>query len=280
MYRVETSLDAPAMKYQSNSPQTISPPIYYRDKNKLSSLSHLMHSPGNIMAATPQTTIPKSHLPPSHVPNRNLNKSLSTSATTLNNSGTSDLPHQQQIFSQLQQPLSPPYYHPQNKPTSLLRSSEIPTVAYLNNYDGSSLRRTSSNVSNGKQLILQNLYSPTNNIIQTSTKTTGIGNNNDSVYSYQGVVSPVGNNNTNTSTSDIHIESPKNITVVQQAKFQPYKEVTKPFEMSDFYKYSTKFRQKTSISAPNEQNSPQLPPKNGTHKHMHSASLSTTFNHT
>ncbi|XP_020798146.1 myb-like protein AA [Drosophila serrata] len=45
---------------------------------------------------------------------------------------------------------------------------------------------------------------------------------------------------------DIRIESPKNMTVVQQATFQPYKEVTKPFEMSDFYKYSTKFKQKES----------------------------------
>lgn len=42
---------------------------------------------------------------------------------------------------------------------------------------------------------------------------------------------------------EIQVESPKNMTVVQQAKFQPYKEETKPFEMSDFYKYSTKFRQ-------------------------------------
>lgn len=47
------------------------------------------------------------------------------------------------------------------------------------------------------------------------------------------------NNSTN-----IQIESPKNMTVVQPAKFQPYKEESKPFEMSDFYKYSTKFRQK------------------------------------
>ncbi|KAH8364426.1 hypothetical protein KR084_006841 [Drosophila pseudotakahashii] len=43
---------------------------------------------------------------------------------------------------------------------------------------------------------------------------------------------------------EIRIESPKNMTVVQQATFQPYKEETKPFEMSDFYKYSTKFKQK------------------------------------
>ncbi|KAK0168620.1 hypothetical protein PV327_002398 [Microctonus hyperodae] len=33
-------------------------------------------------------------------------------------------------------------------------------------------------------------------------------------------------------------------TIVHAGKYQPYKEVTKPFEMSDFYKYSTKFRKK------------------------------------
>lgn len=75
----------------------------------------------------------------------------------------------------------------------------------------------------------------------------------------------------NASTSEIHVESPKNMTVVQQAKFQPYKEVSKPFEMSDFYKYSTKYRQQTaSISLIQcESNSPQLPPKNAMH-HMKS----------
>lgn len=41
----------------------------------------------------------------------------------------------------------------------------------------------------------------------------------------------------------VPFESPQNHTVVQAGKWQPYREVTKPFEMSDFYKYSTKFRQ-------------------------------------
>lgn len=40
----------------------------------------------------------------------------------------------------------------------------------------------------------------------------------------------------------VPFESPKNHTVVQAGKWQPYREVTKPFEMADFYKYSTKFR--------------------------------------
>lgn len=48
--------------------------------------------------------------------------------------------------------------------------------------------------------------------------------------------------------TDIRIESPKNITVVKPATFRPYQEETKPFEMSDFYKYSTKFRQKESAT--------------------------------
>ncbi|XP_053665490.1 AT-rich interactive domain-containing protein 1B [Anopheles marshallii] len=52
--------------------------------------------------------------------------------------------------------------------------------------------------------------------------------------------------------SDIQMESPKNMTVVQQGKIMPYKEVTKPFEMSDFYKYSTKYRQKQQQQQQNQ----------------------------
>ncbi|XP_052744359.1 translation initiation factor IF-2 [Bicyclus anynana] len=40
----------------------------------------------------------------------------------------------------------------------------------------------------------------------------------------------------------VSLESPKNMTVIEQGKCIPYREETKPFEMSDFYKYSTKFR--------------------------------------
>ncbi|XP_045779591.1 atrophin-1 isoform X2 [Maniola jurtina] len=41
----------------------------------------------------------------------------------------------------------------------------------------------------------------------------------------------------------VSLESPGNMTVIEQGKCIPYREETKPFEMSDFYKYSTKFRQ-------------------------------------
>lgn len=40
-------------------------------------------------------------------------------------------------------------------------------------------------------------------------------------------------------------------------KWQPYREVTKPFEMSDFYKYSTRFRKppgNSNITSPEVQN--------------------------
>lgn len=45
---------------------------------------------------------------------------------------------------------------------------------------------------------------------------------------------------------------PKNCTVVQAGQCKPYREVTKPFEMSDFYKYSTKFRHQDRNSLNNE----------------------------
>ncbi|XP_025198040.1 FERM domain-containing protein 4B isoform X2 [Melanaphis sacchari] len=68
----------------------------------------------------------------------------------------------------------------------------------------------------------------------------------------------------------VPFESPKNHTVVQVGKWQPYREVTKPFEMSDFYKYSTRFRKPSANSnsaAPevvqttaNPSPTPSLPP--------------------
>lgn len=45
---------------------------------------------------------------------------------------------------------------------------------------------------------------------------------------------------------------PKNGTVVQHAQWKPYHEETKPFEMADFYKYSTKYN-KSPQKAPQEE---------------------------
>lgn len=44
---------------------------------------------------------------------------------------------------------------------------------------------------------------------------------------------------------------PKNCTVVQAGVCKPYHEETKPFEMSDFYKYSTKFKKSPQKQQPN-----------------------------
>lgn len=44
---------------------------------------------------------------------------------------------------------------------------------------------------------------------------------------------------------------PKNCTIVQAGHCKPYHEETKPFEMSDFYKYSTKFK-KSPVKGENE----------------------------
>lgn len=52
------------------------------------------------------------------------------------------------------------------------------------------------------------------------------------------------------SPSAVSLESPKNMTVIEQGKCIPYREETKPFEMSDFYKYSTKFRQANAQKVP------------------------------
>ena len=46
--------------------------------------------------------------------------------------------------------------------------------------------------------------------------------------------------------SVVPFESPKNQTVIQPATIQPYREISKPFEMSDFYKFSTKFKKQVS----------------------------------
>lgn len=50
------------------------------------------------------------------------------------------------------------------------------------------------------------------------------------------------------------LEQPQNFNIDGIGKFQPYYEETKPFQMSDFYKYSTKYRQKIddSLKAENE----------------------------
>ncbi|XP_034188901.1 stepping stone [Osmia lignaria lignaria] len=57
-----------------------------------------------------------------------------------------------------------------------------------------------------------------------------------------------------TSEDTIILGSAQNCTIVQAGKYQPYREVTKPFEMSDFYKYSTKFRKRNEMNGQSASN--------------------------
>lgn len=231
-----------------------------------------MHSPGRNGAVNQSTNlIPAIQKQPLPSPNNqinqtNLNKSLSNSANILPTIDTIS----NVDYYQYQQQLSPPYYHSHTQsfgklsampPTAVPSSAASVAVSHATHSHGTQLRRTASNASSNYVEIISNDMSPTSPMHPTDAG------------HYQNLTPTVSTNSNG--VSDIHVESPKNVTVVQPAKFQPYKEVTKPFEMSDFYKYSTKFRQKgsggtggttnspnTSITSNVDQNSPQLPPKN------------------
>lgn len=41
----------------------------------------------------------------------------------------------------------------------------------------------------------------------------------------------------------LQVESPLNVTIIQEGSWKPYKEEIKSYEISDFYKYSEKYRQ-------------------------------------
>lgn len=220
VYRTETSLDTPV-----TSPQPISPPIYYRDK--------------------------------------------------------------QQQQPQQSQPLSPPYYHhiqdhgapsvrhyPANGAHSAItitkrsdrrlcrsKSRQSPRFTEINGQTSATLSSATDDA-----VILMNrpasemIHSTANAVTNSPLSPAAVPTTPNDSFTYQN--NSTISNSSLSQLSDIHIESPKNMTIIQQAKFQPYKEVTKPFEMSDFYKYSTKFRQKNTNMLQAEQNSPQLPPKN------------------
>jgi hypothetical protein len=63
--------------------------------------------------------------------------------------------------------------------------------------------------------------------------------------------------------------------------FVPYRETSKPFEMSDFYKYSTKFRKTSTNSLTGDSDSPHLPgsqsPRSGSASQRSSTSRESCF---
>ncbi|XP_058452238.1 alpha-protein kinase 1 [Malaya genurostris] len=126
------------------------------------------------------------------------------------------LPRSSQYYDFENHKLPPHYYQCQELPSQSNLSSRHPDLLI-----SPTLSASSSNTLTSPTLRHQSSISPTPSILTTT--------------SAGATIHP---------TPDIQTESPKNVTVVQQGKIQPYKEVTKPFEMSDFYKYSTKYRQK------------------------------------
>lgn len=61
---------------------------------------------------------------------------------------------------------------------------------------------------------------------------------------------------------------PKNCTIVQAGVCKPYHEETKPFEMSDFYKYSTKYKKSPQKDAGNCTVSSLSPGASTSHKSL------------
>lgn len=219
----ETSLDCPPPKSnEQRKLMTPSPPppiLHQREKKKLS--SHSMHSPGRnnyLYASSPSNSFPndKQLQQTSHSP---LDRNFSNSALTL--APAAKFINQKPMDFNVQSkplPIPPKQPYPLPSPTSNVAVSHphqhrIPPQQQQQQYHQ------------------QQQTSPSRPPQQKSLRRTASSASSTSV------------NLLNTSTN-IQVESPKNMTVVQPAKFQPYKEESKPFEMSDFYKYSTKFRQK------------------------------------
>ncbi|KAB7507009.1 FERM domain-containing protein 4B, partial [Armadillidium nasatum] len=77
--------------------------------------------------------------------------------------------------------------------------------------------------------------------------TSSIGSSESSGSVFQSVND--GNESLNTTLNNsLSTSLNATLTVISAGSYQPSREVTKPFEMSDFYKYSTKFRRKSSSS--------------------------------
>ncbi|XP_055634543.1 putative uncharacterized protein DDB_G0271606 isoform X2 [Toxorhynchites rutilus septentrionalis] len=148
--------------------------------------------------------------------------------------------HRNPYTQQVQQPVNHQHQH---QHLDLLPQSPQLYDRENNNYFQSQGPPRQSNLSSRHPDLL---ISPTLSVSSSNTLTSPN-------LRHQTSISPTPSTITTTSTGagviiqhtpDIQTESPKNVTVVQQGKILPYKEVTKPFEMSDFYKYSTKYRQK------------------------------------
>ena len=98
---------------------------------------------------------------------------------------------------------------------------------------------------------------PTDDVPPSATSSTSTlinaSTTEDSVSSLSSLDATItcNNNSTVSDTANNNIQS----TQPHQPKYVPYKETTKPFEMSDFYKYSTKYRKTSASSLPRSESS-------------------------
>lgn len=103
-------------------------------------------------------------------------------------------------------------------------------------------RRTKKNI-----MIEMNDSYHSNGSVSASQSTLNIsGSSVGSTNSSTGSVFQSRSDSADTSQVSVPYESPRNHMIISAGTYQPSREVTKPFEMSDFYKYSTKYRRQSS----------------------------------
>ncbi|XP_037051114.1 dual specificity protein kinase splA isoform X1 [Bradysia coprophila] len=219
---IETSLDCPPPRpidERQRKLMTPSPPppvLHQREKKKLS--SHSMHSPGrnNYLYASPSNSFYNEKQLQQQIGHSALDRNFSNSALTLAPAAKL-VTHKPSDFHHQTKPLPIPPKQPYPLPSAATTAS----VSHPNQHRVTQQQQPTSPSRPPPQQMQKQLRRTASSASSTSTNL---------------LINP----------TNIEVESPKNMTVVHPAKFQPYKEESKPFEMSDFYKYSTKFRQKNN----------------------------------
>lgn len=79
--------------------------------------------------------------------------------------------------------------------------------------------------------------------VSTPTSTPPMSNGTSTVRAQPVRLAEQGHDDSFDFETVVPFESPKNLELIAPGKFEPYREVSKPFETSDIYKYSAKYRQ-------------------------------------
>ncbi|CAL4071441.1 unnamed protein product, partial [Meganyctiphanes norvegica] len=116
-------------------------------------------------------------------------------------------------------------------------SLDSPTPNRKSKKSSSSMMEMNDSVTSDGSTIPANQTNSTLNISGSSVGSTGSSN---------GSVFPSNTEADSSHSSLSFVESPRNHMVISTGSYQPSRESSKPFEMSDFYKYSTKYRRQSS----------------------------------